>query len=364
MDVPYEQQLAWKQAFVEDALQRIAKLDAKPERIIGSEQALNYRSRLRLQVKAQKTGSGFGFFRKRSHELVQVTKCPIAANPLSELIGVIQEQNDGSTEEVFAEALSDIAEISLQLAQSPTDKDQAVILLSFLPLTGQETQRHLQHRLVDRWQRRCSTTLQLITGPENEDSEIPRLFPYDHQAGLSYYTNGLQFQQVNIEANHRLRSYLQLLVKQCLPTAGRVLDLYCGSGNLSLALASMGYDVLAVEINPSAIEAAKFASISQGLNEQTHFVCGDAKTVGSMPEITAERPDLLICDPPRRGLGEEIQDILDWRPKFIIYVSCNPITMARDLNTFKKQGYTCKSVQPFDFFPHSYHVESVSLLML
>lgn len=143
-----------------------------------------------------------------------------------------------------------------------------------------------------------------------------------------------------------------------------VIDAYCGIGTISLFLAKKAGRVYGVEIVPEAIEDAKRNAALNGINN-VEFAVGEAETV--IPNWYKEgiKADTLVVDPPRKGCDEALLDtILKMKPNRVVYVSCNPGTLARDLRILEDGGYVTEEVQPVDMFPHTNHVECVAQLIL
>ena len=140
------------------------------------------------------------------------------------------------------------------------------------------------------------------------------------------------------------------------------MDLYCGVGSISLFLAQKAKKVIGVEIVDAAIEDAKQNAILNNITN-TEFVCSDAASYASYLSQNNLKPDVIVVDPPRKGCDQiTIDSIVKMNPQRIVYVSCDPATLARDLNIFNAKGYETIKVQPVDMFPHSAHVETVVLL--
>ncbi len=140
------------------------------------------------------------------------------------------------------------------------------------------------------------------------------------------------------------------------------MDLYCGVGSISLFLAQKAKKVIGVEIVDAAIEDAKQNALLNNITN-CEFVCSDAASYASYLSEKNLKPDVIVIDPPRKGCDQiTIDSIVKMNPKRIVYVSCDPATLARDLNIFGTLGYETKQVQPVDMFPHTVHVETVVLL--
>jgi 23S rRNA (uracil1939-C5)-methyltransferase len=137
-----------------------------------------------------------------------------------------------------------------------------------------------------------------------------------------------------------------------------VVDLYCGTGAIAISLADLSEKVIGLEISESAIIDAENNCRINGISN-CRFVQGDIKE--SLSKITV-KPDVMIVDPPRAGMHKDVvRQVLEMGPEKIVYVSCNPATMARDLAVIK-DSYNILEVQPVDMFPHTYHIESVAKL--
>jgi 23S rRNA (uracil1939-C5)-methyltransferase len=175
--------------------------------------------------------------------------------------------------------------------------------------------------------------------------------------GLRFHTRAGQFQQVNLPANRFLRGWVRDFARR--HKVQHAVDLYCGSGNLSLGLARDGVNIFGVEAFAPSIEAAIYNAANNAITAQ--YAAGDAQDIRQLfPALPAL--DLLIVDPPRRGMAEAIEPILQLKAQRMIYVSCDPNTLARDLKMIVAAGYRLEEVMGLDFFPQGYHVETVCVL--
>ena len=144
----------------------------------------------------------------------------------------------------------------------------------------------------------------------------------------------------------------------------KVIDAYCGIGTISLFLAQKAQKVFGVEVVPEAIEDAKRNAALNGI-ENAEFAAGEAEVVIPKWYKEGNAADVLVVDPPRKGCDEALlQTIIEMKPKKVVYVSCNPATLARDLRILEDGGYKTVEVQPVDMFPQTTHVECVSQLIL
>jgi len=183
---------------------------------------------------------------------------------------------------------------------------------------------------------------------------------HDKIGDLTFAISAKSFYQVNPEQTEKL--YDITLQYANIGANDIVIDAYCGIGTISLFLAQKAKKVYGVEVVPEAVSDAKKNVRLNGLTN-TEFVVGTAEKV--MPWWTAQglKPDVIVVDPPRKGCDEALlQAMINMQPKRIVYVSCNPSTLARDLRVLEDGGFKTEEVQPVDMFPQTYHVETITLL--
>ena len=185
-------------------------------------------------------------------------------------------------------------------------------------------------------------------------------FITDELCGLKFNISPLSFYQVNRTQAEKLytvaKNYANLSKEEIL------FDIYCGTGTIGLSMADKCKAVYGIEIIPEAIENAKQNAINNSI-KNAQFICADAYT--GAKELTANgiNPDVIVLDPPRKGCSADLIDLsVSLFPKRIVYVSCDPATLARDLRIFDDMGYKISAVQPVDMFPRTGHVESVVLM--
>ena len=180
----------------------------------------------------------------------------------------------------------------------------------------------------------------------------------DSILGLKFTISPHSFFQVNPVQTQKL--YQKALEFAALDETKTVLDIYCGIGTISLCAAKVAKKVIGVEIVDAAIEDAKKNAAANNL-DNTEFYCGAAEGIVPTLIMKGERPDVVIIDPPRKGSDEKtLSAILAAAPQRIVYVSCNPATLARDAKFLTDGGYTLTAVTPVDMFPNTEHIESVA----
>ncbi len=305
----YEAQLQAKAAVVAEQLHRIGNLEAEVLPTLPSPQPFNYRNHARFSV----DGAGrLGFTRYRSHSVVPVDVCLLMLEPINSVIRRVQGRLRG------------IFQLSVRCGHN----------------TGQ--------LLVSPW--------------------IPSLERYGVESGQPYYEERLLGRNFRVSAasffqvNTPVAETLVTKVLEFLNLEGQetVVDAYCGVGTFTIPLAERARQVIGIEEAPSAVEDA--AMNASGLSN-VRFVRGKVEDVLG---LLRERIDALVLDPARVGCAPPvIEAIRSRRPPRIVYVSCDPATLARDLKLISADGlYRVRHVQPVDMFPQTYHVESVALLEL
>ena len=182
----------------------------------------------------------------------------------------------------------------------------------------------------------------------------------DTLCGLNFRLSPRSFYQVN---HHQAQRLYQMAISQAgITKADTVLDLYCGVGTITLAMAGAAGKVIGVEVVPQAVADARDNAVRNGITN-AEFFCGDAGQAALELEKSGVRPDVVVVDPPRKGLNADtIEALHRMSPRRIVYVSCDPATLARDVALLKERGYTLKTAAAADLFPRCAHVETVVLL--
>ena len=182
----------------------------------------------------------------------------------------------------------------------------------------------------------------------------------DTLCGLSFRLSPRSFYQVNHHQAQRL--YRAAIEQAGITKEDTVLDLYCGVGTITLAMASAAGRVIGVEVVPQAVEDARENAKRNGI-DNAEFFCGDAGEAALALEAQGIRADVVVVDPPRKGLNADtIEALSRFAPRRIVYVSCDPATLARDVALLKERGYVLKNAMAADLFPRCAHVESIVCL--
>ncbi|MDT8420307.1 MAG: 23S rRNA (uracil(1939)-C(5))-methyltransferase RlmD [Desulfuromonadales bacterium] len=346
--LPYQQQCRWKESIFADLLSRQSGVPRElilP--IMPAACEWNYRSRVQFKCFLSQDRFLTGFYRPGSHFVVDIDNCPVVANELNRVLVQLKSLLSGSQ---FAAA---VPQIDLALGD---DKQVRVVIHV---LSGQQEIKELCRPLAERngislfVQSGRKETLQPVCGPIGLPIEID-----NPPLRLEYGPGG--FAQINLQQNRCLVD--AVLEASRLKGTEHVLDLFCGMGNFSLPLARRAAQVVAVEEYPLSIEYGIKNAEANGISNVT-FLCQPAQGFLSAAEGTGHF-DLVLLDPPRSGAYSIMSELLQYRPRRIVYISCDPATLARDLKPLLHGGYRLVSTQPFDMFPQTYHVESLTVLEL
>jgi 23S rRNA (uracil1939-C5)-methyltransferase len=333
----HPRQITLKEAVLRDCLGRIAGIAPELSPAILSPEAWHYRCRGQFKV----SGEEVGFFREKSRVLVPVARCPLMDDEINERLRVLRE---ALSQHPSSAALRYVSEIHM--------------LHGDATVAAVRTRRGgIDSRLVkDLWGllSSCGFAGLAIVSDTTVVGRAGEEFTQLRLGSLTYAVSPAVFIQSNWAVNESLvasvRSALQPL------TGKRVLDLYAGAGNFSLSLASDAEEVIAVEENSLAISDGR-RNVRLNALSKCRFVRSSADRFAARGEV-----DVVVVDPPRPGLTKEtVERILGLAPGTIVYVSCNPATLSRDLRKLSAR-YAVESVRMIDFFPQTYHIEALVFL--
>lgn len=339
----YETQLKAKQQSVADALRRIGKLsDFELKPIIAARDPFHYRRRIRLQAGA---AGGLGFFAAGSHSVVEIDSCLIADARLNAALAALRlwrSELNGAMEHLELIAGDEVNEIVV-VAQ-PADSFHASDEPACERLIG--ANNSISGLIV------LARTGRKIYGRT--------LITVKLQDDLTLQVDADVFTQVNADGNRQMIE--QLLATGNFHGHDRVLELYCGAGNFTLPLAKRVAEVTAVEGYRAALTSGELNTQRYRL-ENIRWQCADVPQAVARLKRQRQHFSKIVLDPPRTGAKGIEADLAALDAEIILYVSCNPTTLARDLAALTKFGYKLSSVQPIDFFPHTFHVESLAVMI-
>ena len=344
-EASYESQKAWKKSFVTRSLEKIAKVSQPIEIDFFSGQSYHYRNRVLLRGEIKADGRiGVGFFKKGSRTQIHIEHCAIAAKLINGFIGKIKNLRVNVKAQKFR----------LEVQEFPYFSQHQKAGLTVLAHQVEAKKTSLAP-LIDALQ---SIEEVLWAGLASETKNLPFL-GVEQERGITYFSSPGQFYQVNLELNKVLRTSVQEDIEQDKDVSS-ILDLFCGGGNLSLALANGKRHIKGIEISKTAIHIAKFAVQANKLSNCSYRSVDSIKYLKELKQ-GKKAFDAIILDPPRAGLKEGVDDLLGLSAKKIYYVSCDPNTLARDLAHMLKD-YELKKIECYDFFPQTFHVETLAFL--
>ena len=361
----YEEELRAKAQRVSDALVRIGGLDFPEVEILGSPDQTGYRNKAQYPVGLVRGKAQAGFFRQRTHEVVPVRQCLIQGKEADQaretVVRWMQENKVPVYDEKTHKGL--VRHIYVRTAR----KTGQVLVCLVINGDSIPQEKQLVNKLLTDVNNLHTICLSIHKKPGNTvlgDKFVTLYGPgyiEDELCGLRFRLSPRSFYQVNRDQAERL--YEKAIEKADLTGAETVLDLYCGTGTITLALSRHAGQVIGVEIIPAAIVDAKENAVRNSV-ENAEFFCADASQAVKKFAEEGIRPDVIVVDPPRKGLDQQVIDaMVQMAPEKIVYVSCDPATLARDLKRLEEQGYQTLEAEAVDMFPRCHHVESVAKLV-
>lgn len=365
--ISYEGQLQFKEKQVREVLTRIGKLeDVNVHPVLGMEEPWYYRNKAQVPVGERNGKLIAGFFKPRSHEIVDTNESIIQLPEVNEAIQAVKE----ICSELDIKAYDEVAHKGvLRHIMARYGKQTGELMIVLITRTAklphkdkivEEMITRLPHvkSIVHNVNSKRTNVIMGETTKVLWGSEVI----YDYIGDVKFAISARSFYQVNPVQTKVL--YDKALEYADLTGNETVIDAYCGIGTISLFLAQKAKRVFGVEVVPEAIEDAKRNARLNGI-ENAEFAVGKAEEVITEWYKQGNRADVLVVDPPRKGCdGTLLETIIDMKPGKVVYVSCNPATLARDLRILEDGGYRTLDVQPVDMFPQTTHCEAVAWLEL
>ena len=359
----YEEESRLKADRVRQALNRLGGESLENMPILAAPTCKSYRNKAQYPVSSQKGRLYAGFFKSGTHQVVENPRCLILPEQTDLVKKIVVDFFNHYRLSAYDEATQKGLLRHIYVRRGAVSGQVLVCLV----LNGRKLP-HAQELIQTLQAVEGFTTLVLSvnTKPGNAvlgDEFITLHGPgyiEDTLCGLTFRLSPRSFYQVNHHQAQRL--YEAAIAQAQITKDDLVLDLYCGVGTITLAMAKAAGKVIGVEVIEQAVEDAKQNALRNGI-ENAEFFCGDAGKAALALEEQGIRPDVIVVDPPRKGLNADTIEALDkMSPRRIVYVSCDPATLARDVALLKERGYVLKSVQAADLFPRCAHVESIVCL--
>lgn len=365
MHMTYDEQIEIKKQFIFNSLSRLGGFENLPElEMIPSDNAFGYRNKMVFPVGTSGRKTVCGFYKIKSHDIVPLGFCPLGINSGEKIISALLKYMSECGEKAYDEKTHSGAIRRLFIRSAvKTGETMAVISANADCLKNEK-------RLCELLKKADSSIKSVILNINKEKTNLVlggenrvlsgRAVIKEQHCGFDYEISPNSFFQVNPTQTEKL--YNKAIEFADIKKSDNVLDLYCGIGTISLAASRYAKSVSGIEIVPDAIENARENAENNGV-ENCSFYVGDAQTV--VPKLIGSgiAPDKVILDPPRKGSDEiTLKSICSAGPEKIVYVSCNPATLARDLKFLGENGYKINRVCGVDMFPNTVHVETVCLM--
>lgn len=360
--ISYESECRIKENKVYEAIKRIGGVDIKPQSIISAENIFGYRNKAQYPVSLEGKA---GFYAFHSHRIIPCPDCKLQPLIFSEIVSVAEKWIKEKNISIYSEETHTglLRHIYLRIAEA-TDEIMftAVINGDKLPFSDE---------LIENLKNVCGERLKSVQININkEDTNVilgnkceviyGEAFITDILCGVKIRLSPMSFYQVNRLMAEKL---YKKAAEYAEPQGKSIIDLYCGAGTIGLSMAKEAKNIIGVEIVPEAIEDAKHNALINSI-ENAEFICADASAAAKKLAHRKIKPDVVIVDPPRKGCSEELIKTIttDFCPDRVVYVSCDPATLARDIKIFDEFGYKLVEYTPVDLFPRTSHCEVAAQL--
>ena len=362
----YQKTLELKKDIVQNLVNKNLKIDLQVKDTIGMENPFSYRNKAQYPVGLNKQGKPIiGVFANRTHEVIETNGCMIQNKQSEKIAKYICEFADRNNISVYNEETRKglLRHIVIKVGIKTNE------IMCILVLNGKEinNEQKLIKELVSNFPniktivKNINTkNTNVILGKENitiyGDGYI-----YDKLGDYTFKISPLSFYQINPVQTEKL--YNLALEKAELTGNEILLDLYCGIGTIGIFMANKAKAVYGIEIVEDAIKDAKENCKINNISNAKYYAGDTEKLLADLIEKEKIIPDVIVVDPPRKGLDKTtIENIKKIKPKKVIYISCNPATLIRDLSCLI-ENYEVQEIQPVDMFPFSHHIENISVLI-
>ena len=360
----YDEEARLKAQRVKNCLNRLGGENLESVEILTAPTCYGYRNKAQYPVSSKKGRAYAGFFKAGTHEVVENKRCLI----LPEETDAVKDAVMDYVNQYRITAYDENSHTGLLRHIYVRRGAVSGQILVCLVVNGRKLPRI--EELLKRLQKiQGFTTLVLSVNTKKGNAVLGDEFITLHGpgyiedtlCGLNFRLSPRSFYQVNHAQAQRL--YEAAIAQAEITKEDTVLDLYCGVGTITLCMASAAGKVIGVEVIPQAVEDARDNAARNGI-ENAEFFCGDAGQAALELEKQGIKADVVVVDPPRKGLNADtIEALARFAPRRIVYVSCDPATLARDVALLKERGYVLKNALAADLFPKTVHVESIVTLI-
>ena len=361
----YPSQLVWKKGLVEREVRRFASLrDTIVHDVIASPEPVSYRTSAKLVITGKFAEPLIGIYRRNSHDVVDISDCPLHHPLINRIAQVVKEGIKKGKVPIFSLRNGNGLLRYLVIRVSATMNKAMVVFVTSMRSFNEihHLAKYLQEKVPEVAvvvQNVNKSAGNVIMGQQDHYLTTTRVLT-EKVGNVSFNVSPRSFFQVNTKA----AQIIYEKVREWGIHSGKeaVVDLYCGVGGISLFLAPKVREVLGIEVVEAAVADAELNASANGVGN-ARFVAGDASDILKGLSLQKVTIDLLVINPPRKGCDEKVLlHASAIAPAKIIYVSCSPFTLARDLDILSGKGYRTVAIQPVDMFPQTAHIENVALL--
>ena len=368
-EMSYERQLAFKEQKIRGNLERIGgfdrgKIDAVMEPVEGMDEPFRYRNKAQFPFGTDKEGNPVtGFYAGRTHDIIANTECILGVEQNREILEIILQYMKENCVAAYDEKSGKGLIRHVLIRYGFTTKEIMVCLV----ING--TKLPKADRLIKKLTQLEGMTSITLSPNTRRDNVIMgnsyevlwgQGFITDYIGNVKYQISPLSFYQVNPVQTEIL--YNKAIAYAGLTGKEKVIDAYCGTGTIGLIAASQAKEVIGVELNRDAVKDAVINAKRNNIKNEQFYNADAGKFMVELSEQN-KKVDVVFMDPPRSGSDEAfLSSVVKLAPKKVVYVSCNPETLARDLKYLTRHGYQAVECQPCDMFPFTKHVETVCLL--
>lgn len=360
--ISYEAESSLKANKVYEAVKRIGGVDLKPQPII-TDSPDRYRNKAQYPVSQN---GGVGFYAFHSHRIIECKDCILQPRIFSQITDTVSEWIKANNISIYDEQRHKglFRHIYIRKAEK-TNEIMVTFVINGATLPFSED-------IIKGLKAVCKGDLKSVQININKENtnvilgkECKTLYGSDYiediLCGVKVRLSALSFYQVNHSMAEKL---YEKACEYAKPQGKNIIDLYCGAGTIGLSMAKDAKSIIGVEIIPEAVKDAEFNAEINNI-KNARFICADASDAAERLAKEGIKADTVIVDPPRKGCAKEVIDIIanNFAPKSVVYVSCDPATLARDVKIFDELGYKLKEYTPADLFPRTSHCETVALLV-
>ncbi len=360
--ISYEAETAMKKKRVEDAFQRIGGIDKKLDGFIAAENLTRYRNKAEYPVSFEKELK-IGFYALHTHRIIDCRDCVLQPEIFADIVAVIRKWTVEFGISIYNSETGNGLLRHIYIRQGAVSKEIMVCLVingDRIPKEAELVKRLCEIPDIKSIVLNINRLNNNVILGEECKTVYGADYIYDELCGVKIRLSPLSFYQVNHAQAEKL--YRKAAEYAQLDGSQTVLDMYCGAGTIGLSMAGKAKNVIGVEIVEPAVRDAK---INAGLNgiKNAQFYCADASQAAQMLKEQGIKPDVIVLDPPRKGCSAElVKTVSEMDPDRVVYVSCDPATLARDCKRFGELGYTVEKLTAVDLFPRTVHCEAVALL--